>query len=269
MKYKFAFLGCGNMGSALAGAICKSLSHNLVAVCDKDKDKAKAVSLSLDCIATDITDAVLNSEYIFIAVKPQGLNALCDEIRPIVNKRADSPVFITMCAAVSIEKLSYLLAKSYPIIRIMPNTPVLVGEGMTLYTKNTLVTKAHLTEFENALKFSGALSYIDESAFDSESIISGCGPAYVYMFIDALAKAAEELGVSKEAAEIYAKRTALGAAKMAVLSKKDLETLKNDVCSPGGTTIEGVRSLEGDGLYESVKKAALASYKRTLEITGE
>ncbi len=269
MKYKFGFLGCGNMGSALAGALCKKLCPHLIAVCDKDIEKAKAVSLNLGCAQVELKDATLKSEYIFIAVKPQGLSALIDEIKPYLEERSTTPVFVTMCAAVSIEKLLSYLGKPYPVIRIMPNTPVLVGAGMTLYTANSLVKKEELSVFADALEYSGALSYIEEKDFDSESIISGCGPAYVYMFIDALAKAAIELGVPKDRATEYAKRTAFGASQLALLSDKDLETLKMNVCSPGGTTIEGVRSLEGDGLEKSVANAAKASYKRTLELRGQ
>ena len=266
MKYKFGFIGCGNMGSALAAACAQKTDPSLISLSDSFEEKAKELSLKLSATFNPTKITVKESKYIFIAVKPQTLSALFDEIREDIKERETPPVFITMAAGTSIEKLCSLIGKEYPTIRIMPNTPVAVGCGMTLYTYNDLVSKDVLDDFLSSLEYSGMLLYAPEDKFDSESIVTGCGPAYSFMFIEAMANAAEALGASPDAARLYAIQTVLGAATLAKSSDKSLEELCKNVCSPGGSTIEGVKVLREDDLYKSVKNAALASYNRTLEM---
>lgn len=266
MKYQFAFIGCGNMGSALSSGVAKRINPEKIALCDTSIEKAEALSEKIGAVSTDVADAVLNSEYIFIAVKPQGYAALAEEIKPILKSRGTPPVFISMAAGTSIEKLTALLGGSYPIIRIMPNTPVAVGAGITLYSQNCLVSEEHIEAFSSAMTETGLTLPIDEDKFDSETIVTGCGPAYVFAFIDALTGAAEALGVSKESAALYAKQTVLGAARLAVESDETPKKLCERVCSPGGSTIEGIRLMERRELADTVKAAARASYDRTLEM---
>ena len=156
-----------------------------------------------------------------------------------------------------------------PVIRIMPNTPVSVGEGMILYTANPLVTEEEMEVFTEALSFAGKLDRIDEEKIDAASVISSCGPAFMFMFMKAMADAGVALGLSLEKSQLYAEQAMLGSAALALTTGESPEELKIKVCSPGGTTIEGVKSFEKNELDKIVSEAAIAAYRRTLELAGE
>ena len=269
MKYKFGFIGCGNMGGALAQAVAKSVNPFEIALCDANLEKAAALAESLGCGVALLEQVAKDCEYIFLGVKPQGFEGLFETISPILKARKDRFVLVSMAAGVSLAAVEKMCGTLAPVIRIMPNTPVACGCGMTLYTKNALVSDAALATFLSAMEHSGKLMAVAEEKFDAESIVTGCGPAYVFMFIEGMAKAAEALGATPEAARLYAEQTVLGAATLALTTGRDPAALRDAVCSPGGTTIEGVRSLAADGLCDQVVKAAQASYKRTLELAGE
>ena len=136
MKYDVGFIGAGNMGEALAKAISKT--NRTIAVSDKDTQKAEALSKSLSCTCTSNEDIALSAKYIFLGVKPQILPLVLKEIAPVLEKRETPPVLVTMAAGKPISFIEEGLGKAYPVIRIMPNTPVSVGEGMILYCKNSL-----------------------------------------------------------------------------------------------------------------------------------
>ena len=171
-----------------------------------------------------------------------------------------------MAAGVKINKLQSALGNYYKIIRIMPNTPVAVGAGLTAYSKNSLLTNTDVESFKSLMEYTGTVVEIEEEKIDAFSAISGCGPAYAYMFIDALSSAAEKCGLDKEQAVFYASEMIRGAALMTVKTKESTETLKQKVCSPGGSTIEGVKVLEENGFSSIVSKAIDAAYKKTQEL---
>lgn len=254
------------MGSALASGVAKRIPTEKIALCDALPDKAAALAERLACVNSSLAEVVSDSEYLFIAVKPQTYAELFREILPIIEKREKKPIFISMAAGTSIEKLTAILGAAYPIIRIMPNTPVAAGAGLTLYSHNAEVSEDNIKEFLFAMTDTGLVLPIDEDKFDSETIVTGCGPAYVFTFIGALAKAAASLGVSEENAELFAKQTVLGAAKLAIESGESPEKLCQNVCSPGGSTIEGIKLMKKREFEETVVDAANASYKRTLEM---
>ena len=165
--------------------------------------------------------------------------------------------------------IAELYGAEVPVVRIMPNTPVSVGAGMVLYATNSSATKEETETLVSALELAGKTHEISEAEMDAASIISGCAPAYVFMFIKALADAGTSLGLDEKSSLLYAEQTVFGSAKLAMESGKAPDELKKEVCSPGGTTIEGVKSLEKDGLAEIVHSAAEASYRRTLELAGK
>ena len=162
MNYQFGFIGAGNMGSALAISVCKKTDPATVAISDADTAKASALAETLSCVCTDTADIIEHSEYIFLAVKPQTLPALFADIAPMLAARKEPPVLVTMAAGTSIAKLLSLAGRDYPTIRIMPNTPVACGCGMTLYTKNALVSDAALSYFLSAMEYSGKLLPVAE-----------------------------------------------------------------------------------------------------------
>ena len=261
MKYQFGFIGTGNMGGALASAVCKRVRPQEVLLSDKTMSKAEALAESLGCTASDSLSVAACCRFIFLGVKPQMMKELFSEIVPVLEKREERYILVTMAAGLSMATISGFCNKEVPIIRIMPNTPVSAGEGMILYTANDFV--------QYALAFAGRTDKVEESEIDAASVISGCGPAFMFMFIKAMAEAGVSLGLKEEKARLYAEQTMLGSAKLALSTGTDPDELKVKVCSPGGTTIEGVRSFEKNELDRIVTDAVEASYKRTLELAGK
>lgn len=264
--FDFGFIGAGNMGGALAKAVCSSIDSKRVAVSCKSLENAEEKAKELNCKAVNNETIAKESKFIFLGVKPQILPDLLKVISPALKSRKDEFILVTMAAGITIETIEELCEMHCPIIRIMPNTPVSVGSGIILYCYNDMVTDKQKKKFLNALKTSGEIDEISEDLIDAGSCISGCGPAFVYMFINAIAKAGESVGLDPQQSLKYAVKTVLGSAKLAEISGEYPDKLKNDVCSPAGSTIEGVYVLENENLYKTVENAVNASYKRTKEL---
>ena len=257
---KYGFIGCGNMGGAIARALSKST--NDIMLCDPFA--ADALAAELNCKTGKNVEVAQNCEMIFLAVKPQILECALSPIATILQEK--KPLLITMAAGVEIKKIEAMVGAPLPIIRIMPNTPVTVGNGTILYCHNNLVTNAMCDTFLNDMQHSGLLDPISENLIDAASALSGCGPAYVYMFIEALADGAVACGVPRAKALTYAANTLMGAAKMVLETGTHPGALKDAVCSPGGSTIAGVKALEENGFRGAVMNCIHDAYKRTKEL---
>lgn len=263
MKYTFGFIGAGNMGTALCQAAAKENPKMQIAIADKITSKAIKLAENFSNVTSTQTTTILqSSEYVFIGIKPQMLNSLADEINKTLDNCEYRPIFISMCAGISINNLSSLLHKDYPIIRIMPNIPTSVNEGLVLYCNKENVPAEKLAFFVRAMKGVGILDKINEDKIDAASAVSGCGPAYAFMFIEALADGAVECGISREKAILYAAQMLSGSAKMILRTDKHPAELKDAVCSPGGTTIAGVHELENRGFRGAVMNAVISAYKK-------
>ncbi len=263
MKYEFAFMGCGNMGGALVRAVAKSLSPTQIALFDKDAAKANALGVETGAISTTLKDVCENARFLVLGVKPQVMDAALLEAQEYLLARTDLTL-ITMAAGLSVAAINKAAGKDFPTIRIMPNTPAEVGEGMILYAPVN-VDNATLQAFLTAFAPCGKLLEIAEDKIDAASALSGCGPAFCYMFMEALADGAVECGIPRDQAILLAAQTAVGSAKM-VLKYKNPGTLKDNVCSPGGTTIAGVHALEKNGMRAAAMDAVLAAYQKTLSL---
>ena len=262
---KIGFIGCGNMGGALAKAVSKSEKAEIF-LADTNLEKAQNLSEEIGAKVCTTEDIAKNCKYIFLGVKPQMMAELLDSISQLLKERNDRFILVTMAAGIKIEKFNTMLGAKMPIIRIMPNTPVAVGEGMILYSLCKAITESEEQEFCEALKFAGKLDKLQEDLIDAGCAISGCGPAFVYMFAESMAKAGIECGLPQEKAIKYAAQTLLGAAKLMLKGDKTPETLRQEVCSPKGSTIEGVIKLQNSEFDNSVNTAVKASYKRTKEL---
>ena len=258
---KYGFIGCGNMGGAIAKALSKKCTD--FSITDRS-GKAVGLAVELCCGYTDAEEIAWNAERIFLAVKPQMMAGVLESLQPILQER--KPLLITMAAGLTMDQIQDLCGCDLPVIRIMPNTPVAVGEGMTLYCANPLVSPEELGDFLNDMEFSGALERIDEYLFDSAGTVTGCGPAYAYMFIEALADGAVSCGVPRKQAMEYAAMTLIGAAEMILQTGKHPGALKDAVCSPGGSTIAGVKALEDGGFRAAVINCIIAASKRNGEL---
>ena len=260
LMYKYGFIGAGNMGGALANAL---IDKSELAVSNRTEEKGRALADKLGCKYTTNEDIAENAHFVVLAVKPQVLPDLMPTLKTAL-LRNSCPVLVTMAAGVK----SNTLSDTLPVIRIMPNTPVSIGAGVILICRNDKVSDQDFETFINDFQGAGNIIKIDENLIDAASVISGCGPAYIYMFMDALARAGESLGLDYDTAADLAMATAKGSAALAQSSSDSLDELRIKVCSPGGSTIEGVKSFQSDDLDGVVKDALTAAYNRTIELSN-
>ena len=270
---KAAFIGVGNMGGALARAAVRAVGADQVVVTNRTLAKAEVLAAELGCsLARSNADAVQEAEFIFLGVKPQGVRPLLAELDRLLHRlhqNGEDKVIVSMAAGVELAAMYELVNDAgydVPILRIMPNTCAAVGQGMTALCARAGVDEAHIRGVEEILADTGKVDRVPESLFDQFSALAGCGPAFVYPYIEALADGAVSTGLSRKQAVEYAARTVLGAAAMVLESGKHPGQLKDEVCSPGGSTIAGVAELERGGLRAAAINAVLASYKRGTEL---
>jgi len=256
---KYGFIGCGNMGGAIASALSKATKDILLA----DPAKGEALANELGC-AWGSNEEAAACDRLFLAVKPQVMGAVLSSLQPALAKY--KPTLITMAAGLEIATIESYAGIKLPIIRIMPNTPVAVGKGVIQYCRNGLVDDATVADFLQDMRYAGLVDAIDEKLIDAACALSGCGPAFAYLFIEALADGAVASGVSRGKALQYAAATVAGAAEMVLATGKHPGALKDAVCSPGGSTIEGVKTLEEKGFRGAVMDCVAAAYKRNKEL---
>ncbi len=266
MDKLYGFIGAGNMGSALAKAASKAVAPNCIMISNRTAAKAEALAASLKAKASSNAEIAEKAYFIFLGVKPQMIEELMAEISPILKKRDDPFVLVSMLAGVKAEKIRMLSGGNAPVIRIMPNTPCSVGEGVILINTDCGVSEADAEEFVSSMQAAGGFVELAEELFDAGCAVSGCGPAFVDIFLDALAKGGEACGLTADQALKLSAFTAAGAAKLLLSSGKSPEELKQAVCSPGGATIEGVKILEGSDFKENVMKAVNAACERSKEL---
>ena len=262
MKYKAGFIGAGNMGGALLRAVAAAAGGENIAVYDVSAERAEHAASLTGATFTDAGDIYKNSKYVFFAVKP---NVIENVIRDASSQIKKGTVIVSMAAGVSLSRIRNA-SGSDNVIRIMPNTPASIGEGVILYTAEGGVSADDLHGFLDIMSKSGIVDAIDEKLIDAAAALSGCGPAYVYMFIEALADGAVACGLPRDKALLYAKQTLIGAASLALTSGKHPEELKDAVCSPGGTTIEGVLALEQGGFRSAAASAVISAFEKTAKL---
>ena len=195
MKYTFGLIGTGNMGGAIARAVSLTLKDGILS--DKSVDKAQELAQELGFSAGTNQEAALESRYLFLGVKPHLMGGMLESIRPDLASRSEAPVLVSMAAGLSISQIQEMAGIDCPIIRIMPNTPVAVSQGVVLYEVSASVTPEILDGFLHVMGKAGQLYRIDESLMDVGAAVSGCGPAFVYMVIDAMADGGVACGLPR------------------------------------------------------------------------
>ena len=264
-KFQFGFIGCGNMGGALIKAIAPKVgSEN---VCITDRIAANTEQLHNCChvsVLSSATEVAQEAKFIFLGVKPQGMGELLTELSPILNAREDSYVLISMAAGITVATIQEMVGiENVKVIRILPNTPAAVGKGMTLYCANEHLLPNEEQQVIYALEGAGKVDVLDERLIDAGCAVSGCGPAFVYLFMEAMADGAVASGLPRQKAMLYAAQTVLGAAEMLLASGSHPGELKDAVCSPGGSTIQGVNALEQGAFRGTVMQAVMAAFEKT------
>ena len=266
-KYQFGFIGTGNMGGALAAAVCRRVAPEQVILADFLPAKAEELARRLGCVcAADNAAVARESRFLFLGVKPQMMAGMLAGIAPVLRERTDRFVLVTMAAGLTCGQIRAMAGGDWPVVRIMPNTPAAVGQGLILFSPAPDVTPEEAGELAAALSGGGLVEPLDEGLMDAGCSVSGCGPAFVYQFIEALADGGVACGLPRDKALAYAAQMAAGSARMVLESGKHPGALKDAVCSPGGTTIQGVRTLEERGFRAAAMDAVIAAYEKTAEL---
>ncbi len=263
---KIGFIGAGNMGGALARAAAKAVDPKDIYLADNMAQKAQALADELGCNTCTTEQAAQTCDFIFLGVKPQVMSIMLSQIAPVLSARKDSFTLVSMAAGVCMADIRRMAGGDYPVIRIMPNIPVSVGGGMILFDTTENVTEETKQAFLNVMAHAGVLDQLAEKLIDAGSALSGCGPAFVALFAEALADGAVSCGLSRTQAMTYAAQTLKGTADMLLQTGMHPGELKDAVCSPGGSTIAGVNALEQNGLRAATAEAVVSAYHRTLEL---
>ena len=258
---KYGFIGCGNMGGAIARALSNSTTDILVT--DRS-GKASVLASELNIGYTDVADIAASCDRIFLGVKPHMMKGVLAPLKKVLSHR--KPLLITMAAGLEIKQIEEFAGTRLPVIRIMPNTPTAIGKGVIQYCCNDLVEEAALADWLADMVPCGLLDNLDESLIDAASAVSGSGPAYMYVFLEALADGAVACGVPRAKAYEYAAMTMIGSAEMYLKTKTHPGALKDAVCSPGGSTIAGLRAMEDGGFRSAAMEGVIATFKRNKEL---
>lgn len=265
MDNTFGFIGTGSMGGALARAAARTMDPAGILLSNRTPAKAEALARELGCRAATNEEAALCG-YVFLGVKPQMMQALLAQLSPILAARQDPFVLVTMAAGLTMAAIQAMAGGSYPVIRIMPNTPVAVGSGVILYDATDNVPPAALEQFRRNLSAAGILDPLPEALLDAGSAVSGCGPAFACLFLEALADGGVACGLPRAKAMTYAAQMLLGTAQLALETGTHPGALKDAVCSPSGSTIAGVRALEQHGFRAAAMEAVEAAFARNREL---
>lgn len=255
MEKSIGFIGCGNMGKAMLKGLLNSTNINKENIIISTKSEESRVNIinefKVNCVLDNI-EVAKAAEILFLAVKPNLYKQILKELESHIKSDA---VIISIAAGITLEDMESWLDKEYKIIRTMPNTPALVGEGMSAICPNSNIQQKDLEIICALFENFGKYEILEEKYFDAFIALCGSSPAYVFMFIEAMADAAVKLGIPRNKAYKMAEQSILGSAKLALETGKHPAELKDMVCSPGGTTIEAVIELENSGFRSAIIKS--------------
>lgn len=266
---KVGLIGTGTMGSAVFRVIGDCVAEKKEDVSfffsSRTIEKAQELAREISGAVVDSVTLAQECDMIFLGVKPQVLPQVLEEIRPKLIERRGKVTLISMAAGVTVDTILRSVDQSAAVIRMMPNTPLLVGEGVILYC-TSLVEGGHLDAFVSWMSEGGILDSIPESLMDVGSAVSGCGPAFCAMFLEALADGAVACGLPRDQALAYASQTMIGTGALCLQEGLHPAGIKDGVCSPAGSTIVGVAALEEQGLRHGVISAVRASFEKTQDL---
>ncbi|MBS1959594.1 MAG: pyrroline-5-carboxylate reductase [Bdellovibrionales bacterium] len=258
-----AIIGMGKMGEAIAQGLMESklASQYKITGTTRSEESSKEVhdSLKISC-STDNSAAIKGADIVLLAIKPHQVEAVLQTNQK--NFRSDQ-LILSICAAISTDQISEWSGGKAAVIRSMPNTPCLIKNGVTAICKGPRCEDSHLREAEKIFKELGEVTILEESLFDGVTGLSGCGPAYIYLMIEALSEAGVKVGISRKQATMLAAQTMMGAAKMVLDRGEHPASLKDEVTTPAGCTIDGLMALEEGRLRVTLIKAVLAATRRS------
>lgn len=275
MSYTVGFIGVGNMGGALVRSIAKynkdASQNNLLekpvfSLCVFDTNSALLKKLSNELEIREeasVTSLVRNCDIVVLAIKPQYCHSVLEQIKPVLTPEK---IIVSIIVGLSIKYYKSVLGSQARIVRTMPNTPALVGEGMTLVSWDDSINDDEKNAIIKLFGCSGKVEELEESLMSEVTALTGSSPAYVFMLIEAMADAAVKSGIQRNKAYRLAAQAVLGSAKMVLDTGKHPAELKDMVCSPAGTTIEAVATLEQEGFRNAIIKAMDECTRKAREI---
>ena len=264
-----AFIGAGNMSRAIIGGLLnQGFSANTLWATDRNADAMQDLASQGMHTTSNNAEAVSHADVVILCVKPQVLKDVCVDLRDAVQAR--KPLIISVAAGITTQSINEWLGGDVAVVRAMPNTPALVGEGATGLFANADVSDEQKQLASNVASATGLALWVnDEALIDSVTAVSGSGPAYYFLMMEAMIAAGEKLGLTAESAKALTLQTALGAAKMAKESEFDPAELRRRVTSPNGTTEKAIESFLADGLPATVDKALEACADRSKALAAE
>jgi pyrroline-5-carboxylate reductase len=258
---RVAIVGAGVMGEGMINALLKSgLEPNSIVIRDKRGERVQELIYKYGLAAGTLDEV----EVVILSVKPQDLEKCIGELKLELSDRV---LLVSLLAGVSSSRIYKTFGREIRIIRTMPNTPILLQEGMSAIAKGKNALDADLEWVDNLLSHSGKTIIIEEMLMDTITAVSGSGPAYFFGFAEAMIKAATRLGLSEQDSTLLVNQTLVGAAKMIQDSGKEAETLRKEVTSPNGTTAAALASFESSGWDEIIYKAMKAAKDRSEELS--
>lgn len=265
MSSVLGVIGCGKMAYALIkGVLNKSeLSISAIYACDLDKERIDLFNQEFSVFAASSSEVVKNADIIILAVKPAQILSVLSETHTYWD---DKKLLISVAAGIKTSKIENILGIKVPVVRVMPNTPCLLGEGVSAITGGQYATVRDIELVQSMMESVGISLQLDEYYMDAVTAVSGSGPAYVYLAVEAMIDAAVQIGLRTDIARQLVLQTFKGSIDMLEETGKHPAELKQDVCSPGGTTIAGVRALEENGIRKSFFSAVEKAWLRSMEL---
>lgn len=267
---QIGFIGGGNMAASLIGGLVNNgYPADKITVTDLDAEKLAYLSKKFGINNTqDSSMLAANVDILVLAVKPQHMQPVAKDVGLAIKEK--KPVVVSIAAGIRVDALDRWLGGNFPIVRCMPNTPALVKTGATGLYASGLVNISQKDQVESLLRAVGVTVWLeDEGELDAVTALSGSGPAYFFMMMEALEAAGIEAGLSQKTAQLLTQETALGAAKMALESTETAAVLRERVTSPGGTTERALGVMKEQGLSDILQTAVLAAKQRSIELSDE
>jgi pyrroline-5-carboxylate reductase len=264
------FIGGGNMASSLIGGlIADGFDARQITVVEINADKRRLLSQRFGIQVTETIDGTINNaDVVTFCIKPQQFREVAQASAREIQAR--NPLLISVAAGIRTADMAHWLGGSFAIVRAMSNTPALVQTGASALFANTNVGDEQRNQAESLLRAVGIVEWIDdEDLMDVVTALSGSGPAYFFRIMEGLVKAAEQLGLKKDVAHLLTIQTALGAAKMALESEEDIATLREQVTSPGGTTEQGLKTMNDNNIDQLLLDVLKAAQQRATELADQ
>ena len=263
------FIGAGNMATSLIrGLLGKGMPGNSIFATDIDPDKLNALASDSGINAASTEELASKADVVVLAVKPQVMQTVCTSLAESLATRNSQPLFVSIAAGVSLASLEQWLGGNPTVVRCMPNTPALVGKGATGLFANAAVSVEQRSAATQLLDAVGISVWVaSEADLDIVTAVSGSGPAYYFLFMEAMQEAAKEMGMAEDLARVLVLQTAAGAAELAGQSEESVAELRRKVTSPGGTTEQAILQFESGGLRKLVDKALTAARDRSIDLS--